>query len=155
MVDTRSEQAIALIEQASVCLLEATALLRARLSNGHDRHSKAHASATSPYVDPATFCVRWRGRTCNLGATLPFHLLDRLCRRSNCFVCPESLLQDVWRARKSHDTVRSTVCRLKRRLEAAGMDDLASRIRCEGGSYALMLGDCSRKIAQQSHRNAP
>jgi DNA-binding response OmpR family regulator len=121
---------------------DAATLLQAALLKGNNGRSNSQVIAAFPHIDHATFSVRWRGSTCILGATIPLRLFDRLCRRPNCYVCHENLLQDVWQGeRKSKSTVRSTVRRLKRSLEGAGMIDLAKNIRCRGAHYALMLHD--------------
>ena len=135
---------------------EAASLLQSGLIEGNIMViSNGRMNRAFPYIDQATLSVRWHGSTCGLGATIPLRLFDRLCRRPNCFVCHENLLQDVWQgARKSQNTVRSTVRRLKRSLERAGMADLAQSIRCQGGRYALMLQRADH-FARQLHRNAP
>jgi DNA-binding response OmpR family regulator len=135
------EQAVAMQARTEGIIKEAASVLQSGLSKGnHNGHFSRRKHAAFPYIDHGTFSVRWNGSTCSLGATIPLRLLDRLCRRPNCFVCHESLLQDVWQgARKSHNTVRSTIRRLKRSLESAGMIDLAQSIRCQGGGYALAL----------------
>ena len=116
--------------------LDTVAILRSELPRGKN----GRMPISFPYIDDATLSVRWHGLACSLGATIPLRLLDRLCRRPNCFVSHEDLLQDVWHgARKSQNTVRSTVRRLKRSLEGAGMKGLAQCIQCEGGSYGLVL----------------
>jgi DNA-binding response OmpR family regulator len=148
MERTNVERAIRLLEQAVAMqarteglIKEAASVLQSELLKAnHNGHFSRRSNGAFPHIDHGAFSVRWHGSTCSLGATIPLRLLDRLCRRPNCFVCHENLLQDVWQgARKSHNTVRSTVRRLKRSLESAGMADLAQRIRCQGGGYALFL----------------
>jgi len=134
------EQAVAMHARTEGLINEAASLLQSGLLKGNNGQSNGRMTRSFPYVDHATFSIRWHGSTCGMGATIPLRLFERLCRRPNCFVCHENLLQDVWQgARKSENTVRSTVRRLKRILEGAGMSDLAQSIRCEGGRYALML----------------
>jgi DNA-binding response OmpR family regulator len=81
-----------------------------------------------PIADPATFCAQWDGKTCYLGDTLPFWLLERLARRPNQFFRYDTLLQDVWDCKRSREAVRSVVKVLRQKLRAAGMDDLAEAI---------------------------
>jgi hypothetical protein len=120
---------------------QAVILMQAEASLAQNGRANGRAKPILPFVDHDALSIRWQRSACNLGATIPLRLFDRLCRRPNCFVCHESLLQDVWQgARKSKCTVRSTVRRLKRSLEGSGMAELARSIRCQGGSYALMLG---------------
>jgi DNA-binding response OmpR family regulator len=134
------EQALATQASTERLIRDAIGLMLAKPLQKINRRSNDRTNAAFPFVDHDALAVRWNGRVCNLGATLPLRLFDRLCRRPNSFVCHENLLQDVWQgARKSTCTVRSTIRRLKRSLENAGMSDLAQSIRCQGGRYALML----------------
>jgi DNA-binding response OmpR family regulator len=93
-----------------------------------------------PIIDGATFCVHWDGRTCRLGNTLAFRLLERLARRPNQLVPCDVLLDELWDGYSSRDAVRSMVRVLRRKLCAAGMEDLALAI--DGSTthhYGLML----------------
>ncbi|MGC8625497.1 MAG: winged helix-turn-helix domain-containing protein [Phycisphaerae bacterium] len=122
------------------CIKEVNELLQAALLTPNNSQSENQITIKLPFIDSATLAVSWNGATCFLGATILLRLFTRLCRRPNFFICHENLLQDVWQGdRKSQSTVRSTVRRLKRSLEHAGMADLANSIRCEGGRYALVL----------------
>ena len=85
-------------------------------------------SARRPIVDVATFSVHWDGKTCVLGNTLPFRLLERLGRRPNQFIHCDQLLDDVWQCLRSREAIRSVVKVLKQKLVQAGMDDLAASI---------------------------
>jgi DNA-binding response OmpR family regulator len=134
------EQALALQAETERLVRNAVGLMHTELSRQQNGRSNGRVTTVVPFVDHDTLSVKWQGFACNLGATIPLRLFDRLCRRPNCFVCHETLLEDVWDgARKSRCTVRSTIRRLKRGLEAAGMTGLAQSIQCQGGSYALML----------------
>ena len=93
-----------------------------------------------PIIDGATFCVHWDGRTCRLGNTLAFRLLERLARRPNQLVHCDVLLHELWDRYTSRDAVRSTVKVLRRKLITAGMESLALAI--DGSTtrhYGLML----------------
>jgi DNA-binding response OmpR family regulator len=91
-------------------------------------------------VDDARFVVRWNGRECGLGNTLIFRLLRRLATSPNRYVSHQDLIDDVWGAERSSVAVRTVVRNLRRRLEAAGMEDLASAIDGRNaGYYALRL----------------
>ena len=93
-------------------------------------------------IDEATFSVRWANRTCRLGNTVAFRLLARLARRPNHFLSYESLRDGIWDECESDAAVQSAVKVLRRKLNAAGMADVAAAI---DGSvsrhYALMLDD--------------
>jgi hypothetical protein len=134
------EQAISMQAATENLIREAMILMRSGVPNRINGKPIDLIGSELPYIDQATLSVRWQGLSCDLGATIPMRFFERLCRRPYCFVCHENLLQDVWAgARKSQDTVRSTVRRLTRSLENAGMNGLAQSIRCQGGRYALML----------------
>ena len=94
----------------------------------------------STIADRATFSVHWANRTCHLGNTVAFRLLERLARRPNQFIHYDVLLQDLWDCHTSSEAVRSAVKILRQKLIAAGMEDLAEAI--DGSTshhYALML----------------
>lgn len=91
-------------------------------------------------IDRSTFAVSWQGKACPLGNTTAFRLLERLARRPNEYISIDQLLDDLWSAPRSYSTLRSTICRLKSKLVAAGMRDLALRIHGRvHGYYALRL----------------
>jgi hypothetical protein len=93
-----------------------------------------------PITDRATYSARWANRTCCLGNTQAFKLLERLARRPNLLISCDSLLDDLWDRHTSPEAVRSAVKILRRKLRAAGMEDLAEAI--DGGTahhYGLML----------------
>ena len=93
-----------------------------------------------PIIDGATFCVHWDGRTCRLGNTLAFRLLERLARWPNQLIHCNVLLHEIWDHYSSRDAVRSTVKVLRRKLSMAGMENLALAI--DGSTthhYGLML----------------
>ena len=79
-------------------------------------------------------------RSCYLGNTVAFKLLERLARRPNQFVHCETLLEDLWDCHTSREAVRSAVKILRRKLNAAGMKDLAGAIDSSTSHhYGLML----------------
>jgi hypothetical protein len=99
-----------------------------------------NGSTCPSIIDATTFSVRWANRTCRLGNTVAFRLFARLARRPNQLVACETLLDELWDRHTSCDAVRSTVKILRRKLTAAGMEDLAAAI--DGSTshhYALML----------------
>lgn len=103
-----------------------------------------NGSPRSSIIDEATFSIRWANRTCHLGNTVSFRLLERLARRPNQFISYEALLdsEELWDCHTSHEAVRSAVKILRRKLNAAGMEDLADAI--DGSNphhYALTLMD--------------
>lgn len=93
------------------------------------------------FVDDLTMSVHWRGSTCFLGNTLLFRLFARLARTPNCYVKHSVLLIDVWEGSRDLSTIRGVVKRLRDRLVAAGMAELAASIDGSvAGHYGLKLG---------------
>ncbi len=91
-------------------------------------------------IDAETFSVHWRGKTCHLGYTVLFRLIDHLARHANRFVSHQQLLDDVWGGPRSASAVRSAVTGLRTRLNEAGMEDLAVAIDGHNsGHYGLLL----------------
>ena len=81
-----------------------------------------------PVIDRPMLSVLYGGRSCFLGNTLPFRLLERLLRRPNQFVSHQQLQDDVWDGEPSPESIRSVVKELRRKLRCAGMDGLAKAI---------------------------
>jgi DNA-binding response OmpR family regulator len=79
-------------------------------------------------VDRTDFTVRWNDRSCYLGNSLPFRLLERLSRRPNQYVSSRQLLDEVWGGPRSKAAIRSVVKVLRQKLRRAGMRDLAQAI---------------------------
>jgi DNA-binding response OmpR family regulator len=129
-------QIVALQSATADCIQRLQTIIEHPLSEANGATHRAPIEL--PLIDQQRLCVQWKNKTCSLGATIPLRLLERLCRRPNCFVSQEDLLRDVWNGVKTASTVRSTIRRLKRRLESAGMTELARVIHCAGGRYALM-----------------
>lgn len=93
-----------------------------------------------PRIDRQTLCVHWQDKTCFLGNTLLLRFFDRLCRSPNRYVAYGDLLNDVWRGQRDNSTIRGVAKRLRDRLSAHGMSDLAAAIDgCNPGFYGLML----------------
>jgi hypothetical protein len=99
------------------------------------------SSARHSIIDEATFSVRWANRTCYLGNTKPFRLMERLARRPDHLVLCETLLDELWDEQSSREVLRAAVKLLRRKLTSAGMEDLAKAI--DGSTahhYGLMPG---------------
>ena len=96
--------------------------------------------AARPITDQLLLSIRWRGKSCFLGNTLPFWFFERLARRPNQYYSYEQLLEDVWEGPRTFAAVRSVAKVLRRKLVEAGMDDLAKAIDGSvSGHYGLML----------------
>lgn len=104
----------------------------------------AHPSSRpniQPLIDRPSFSVHWRGRSCFLGNTVLFRFVDRLARTPNVFISHVDLMMDIWPGEdRDQATIRGVVKRLRDRLTAANMADLAESI--DGtvkGHYKLTL----------------
>jgi hypothetical protein len=93
-----------------------------------------------PLVDHKMKSIIHRGRRCFLGNTLPFRVFVRLAVRPDQYISCDSLLDEVWDARRERSSVRSVVKVLRSKLRDAGMADLTEII--DGHvphHYGLML----------------
>jgi DNA-binding response OmpR family regulator len=107
---------------------------------GEISHSfRSGGSLLRPVVDSATKRICWGGRSCAMGHTTLFKLFERLARHPNTHISFEQLLADVWDGNKADETIRSAVRHLKRRLEAAGMAEIAAAIQGQNRHYVLCL----------------
>jgi DNA-binding response OmpR family regulator len=91
-------------------------------------------------VDHAARAITYRGRTCRLGNTLVFRLMERLARRSGHYVTFDRLIREVWDGQaRTDDAIRSVMKELRRRLRRGGMRRLADSIEGQNRAYALRL----------------
>src|SRR5689334_2977568 len=81
-------------------------------SKGQDPPQNAGALV----IDRQLFSVSHRDRSCFLGDTLPFRLLDRLARPPKVYVSHNDLLSDVWNDPRTDDAIRSVVKQLRNKL---------------------------------------
>jgi len=96
--------------------------------------------ADRPVADVTTFSITWRGKPCFLGNTLLFWLFERFAQSLNRYVAHVDLLDDVWRTERQGSTIRGVAKRLRDRLTAADMADLAAAIDGSvSGYYGLIL----------------
>jgi DNA-binding response OmpR family regulator len=129
-----------LMEQTLVLLgeelaIDAVTFWKARISTMASRAAGAVLD-----VDRDRLQVVFHGRTCVLGNTLPFKLLERLARRPNTYVTHEELLFDVWDGLRSQAAIRSVVKRLRQALRRDGLADLAASIDgTASGRYRLRV----------------
>lgn len=106
-------------------------------------------------IDEARFTVRWDGRECELGQTLLYRLLRRLNALPVRYVTHEDLLEDVWGAERTPSAIRTAVGDLRRRLKAAGMNDLAGAIDGSNpGHYGLRLDRLGRSRGPDANPTA-
>lgn len=124
--------AVAQIEETMADLLRALEL--DDVTEDRDR------SDQRPKANVTTFSIEWRGKSCFLGNTLLFWMFERLVRSPNRYIAHIDLLDDVWRGDRQSSTIRGVAKRLRDRLVAAGMDELASAIDGSvAGYYGLIL----------------
>jgi DNA-binding response OmpR family regulator len=132
---------IDLMERALTLLNEELALAPIAFWRSRLPTTGASVSDRNPTVDHGLLSIRFRGRSCFLGNTLPFQLFARLVSRPNVYLPYQELLTEVWHGRRSDSAVRGVVKRLREKLRQTGMTELAKAI--DGtvpGHYALKLG---------------
>ena len=134
-----SLRCLAASHAATVAQIEETMAVLA-LALDLDQSDEGTEFTNRPVADKTTFCITWRGRDCFLGNTLLFWLFERLARSTNRFVPHIDLLDDVWQGDRQSSTIRGVAKRLRDRLVAADMSDLAEAIDGSvSGYYGLIL----------------
>jgi hypothetical protein len=89
-------------------------------------------------VDRDTFTVRWREKSCYLGHTKEFLLIESLHRRAGRFVPVNDLKDEVWDGDDVEpNTIQQAASSLRRKLKEAGIDGPV--IKAERGHYRLTL----------------
>ncbi len=135
-----SLRSLAASHTAAVVQIEETMSVLLRALELDDNAAKDSKAGHRPRADATTFSVEWRGRTCFLGNTLLFWLFERLARSPNRYVAHVDLLDDVWRSERESSTIRGVAKRLRDRLVAADMEELAAAIDGSvSGYYGLIL----------------
>jgi DNA-binding response OmpR family regulator len=119
---------IELMEQTLALLSEELAIDAVTFWKSRTSGIRGTRGGKSLFIGHDRLQVAFHGRTCVLGNTLPFKLLERLARRPNAFVTHEELLSDVWEGVRSDATVRTAVKRLRQSLRQQGLVDLAQAI---------------------------
>ena len=146
---------------AALCAKEISEIVHAQGDDGHARPPSANGNgrhtAPRPLLDEATLSVIWRDKTLHLGHTQGFRLLERLARRANQYVTHLDLLREIWEDDFADtDLLRAGMQRLRVKLRAGGMADLADAITGHHGHYMLDLTIAShhRKVTAMSHRTS-
>jgi len=127
-------QAVKLIREAAPGVVDdlhpglAAMLAHGPVTDDQPAVPSGNGSARHPITDNLTFCVHWGNQTCHLGNTVAFRLLERLAHRPGLYLHYDSLLNELWDYHTSPEAVRSAVKILRRKLRAAGMEDLAEAI---------------------------
>lgn len=90
-------------------------------------------------IDRETFSVRCGDKSCSLGNTKEFQLLERLHRARKTFLPIGVLMNDVWPdSEPEKNTVQKTVGNLRKRLGAAGLGEYFT-IKSERDHYQLVI----------------
>jgi hypothetical protein len=87
------------------------------------RESRPSPSSSHQLVlDKETFEARWGKRSCFLGNTIEFRLLERLNRRPGLYLCLDALRASVWaEEHTAKNTIQRTICNLRRKILDAGL----------------------------------
>jgi DNA-binding winged helix-turn-helix (wHTH) protein len=110
------------------------------LTRNAEKKADSPAAITSDdvIVNPERFTVEYRGKTCPLGNTKGFRLINRLHRARGNFVSYRDLVADVWDGYPVSDpTIHQTVKGLRKKLRDAGLSELD--IQAQPGHYSLRL----------------
>lgn len=90
-------------------------------------------------IDRETFSVRCGGKSCSLGNTKEFQLLERLHQARKTFLPIGVLMNDVWPdSEPEKNTVQKTVGNLRKRLRTAGLGEYFT-IKAERDHYQLVI----------------
>jgi 7-cyano-7-deazaguanine synthase in queuosine biosynthesis len=82
-----------------------------------------------PTADRNTFTFHYGSGSCQLGNSMEFKLIERLCRSPGVFLDTGKLMEDVWEGRVvQKNTIAKTVCNLRRKLK-----DTVTGIKIDGG----------------------
>lgn len=134
---------IKLMEQALALMEDELSLDPVTYWKSRGSVKSSRTTSESKLIDLETLTIRFGGRSCFFGRTLPFRLFHRLACRPNVYVSYEDLLADVWDGERTDEAIRSVVKTLRSKLRQAGMEPLANAI--DGsvpGHYALKLRGC-------------
>jgi DNA-binding response OmpR family regulator len=96
--------------------------------------------SAQPIADRTTLSVVYQGKTCFLGNTLLFRFFEVLSRRPNRLFSHAELLDEVWGGLRTDASIRHVAKRLRDRLAAVGLRDLAEAVNgSTPGYYVLRL----------------
>lgn len=81
-----------------------------------------------PIADRLTLSIRFQEKSCFLGNTLLFRFFEVISRSPNRYFTHSELLEEVWEGPRSESSIRSVAKRLRDRLVAVGLDEVAQAI---------------------------
>ncbi len=90
-----------------------TDIIEGRADSSDDPQRRTPPPLPELRVDRPMLAVIWRGRTCYLGYTLPFRLIERLARSPRQYVRATQLVEELWDGPRAASTVRSAVSDLR------------------------------------------
>lgn len=96
-------------------------------------------SAFRPVADRTTLSVLYQGKTCFLGNTLLFRFFEVISRRPNRYISHAQLLDDVWGGIRSESTIRNVAKRLRDKLVAVDLGEVAVAIDGSTPGYYVFL----------------
>jgi DNA-binding response OmpR family regulator len=103
-------------------------------------------------LDRAAFAVRWGTKTCHLGHSVLFRVMEVLVRHPDQYISRERLLDLAWHGSRSDSTVRSAIGELRARLAKAGLHEVAAAIDGRNlGHYRLRLTRARRPKGSNSN----
>lgn len=92
-----------------------------------------------PVADRRTLSAVFNGRSCFLGNTLLFRFFETIAHRPNRYFSYSELLDEVWGGPRSDSTIRNVAKRLRDKLMAGGLKDLAHAINGNTSGYYILL----------------
>jgi hypothetical protein len=87
--------------------------------------SKATTGTNGLVIDRSRFKVSYKGRSCFLGNSKPFQLLERFSKARDTYLNVSVLMHDVWLNNPIQgETVQRHVSILRKKLKKAGIEDI-------------------------------
>ena len=76
-------------------------------------------------IDHGTFSVHYKGKTCYLGNSFAFRLIERLNMNPGIFIHLDTLKQDVWGTKNINDeALQKQASILRCKLKSSGIEDV-------------------------------
>jgi DNA-binding response OmpR family regulator len=131
---------IEVMERAMTLLNEELALDALTFWKKHSNSAGTSECSANLKIDHALLQVTYRGKSCFLGSSLLFRLVDHLARNADVYVTHDELLETVWDGLRSDSAIRSAVKRLRAALRRDGLGEIADAIDGSApGRYVLRL----------------
>ena len=89
-------------------------------------------------IDRCTFSISYKRKTCALGNTMAFRLIERLNNAKGFYVDIDTLIRDVWKNKVVSDgAVQHQIGTLRKKLRKAGIAGIV--FECEPKHYRQIL----------------